>query len=128
MAKFSTMYNYVDKFISKNSTDGFRDTYNNRIRAFLYMNISNKRDADEGLYEEAQELFESNQEFKDLVISCLGNMKRVYANDDDNKCDFDGIYKFITKNPNSNLDRDSAFAASSIEKRKYDEEKYSMSL
>lgn len=116
MASNSTMYNYIDKYISKHTDEEFRRSYNNRIRAFLYMNISDKRDADEGIYEDAQNLFKENKEFRDLVIGCLANMKRVYANEIDNKRDFDGIYKTLCglakqsdskfREVSGNLDRD----------------------
>ena len=107
MATFSTMYNYIDKYIQKNSSKEFEKNYNKTIRAFLYMNLSNRRDADEGLYEYASELFKNNKEFHNLAVGCMWNMKRVYG-DQQEKDFFENIYKEMTQNKSANLDSDYA--------------------
>jgi hypothetical protein len=108
MAKIGTMYNYIDKYIKEFSTEKTKDVYN-QLRVFLYMGVSHKQNKSLELYKNGQELFAENvknNEFRELVIGCLGNMKRVYGNSEE--YNFDEIYKDITGNKSSNLDFDFA--------------------
>ena len=81
------------------------------------MNVSNRRNADEGVYGWGEDLFfefkkdgqrnrKFDPEFKDLTIGCLGCMKAHYGNTE--TCNFDETYKTLTHNPNANLDKDFA--------------------
>ena len=106
MAKFSTMYNYINRYISENCTQSFKEDNFFKLKAFLFMNVGNERNADAEIYAWGEELFKTNEEFKALTIGCLGNMKRVYGNNEN--CNFDETYKALTHNKKANLDVDFA--------------------
>ncbi|HAJ77483.1 MAG TPA: hypothetical protein DCO89_00240 [Clostridiales bacterium] len=93
MAKVSQIYNYVSRYLAEHASKEFKINYLNRCTAFLYMNISEQRDADKDIYATAEDLYQSNEEFQMLVTGCLANLKRVYGNSE--IINFDETYKTL---------------------------------
>ena len=103
------------KYIKEHMSDEFIEI--NKVKTFLFMNVSNEREADIDAYELAEASFfefekngrknsDFSKEYRDLVIGCLGCMKEHFGNNE--LCNFDETYKVLTHNPNASLDKDFA--------------------
>ena len=133
MVRLATLYEYVNRYLKQKSTEEFRANHYRKIKAFIYMNICNKRDAEPTIYNICEDFFfeyEKNgikndefiPEFRDLVIGCLGSMKAHFGNTE--VCNFDQTYKDLMHNQNASLDKEYAKLDSKYKKAVTSENAY----